>query len=106
MSAEELAAVRAIVEQQQAQIQQLVAAAQEQHARAASPPPRPVGVDAEELKSIIDTRILERVNTFDGLDNFAEWRFGFEATCGQCPFVSKLLISKGRRRSRYYSNCS
>ena len=61
--------------QQQLQQQQ----AQQAQARQASP----VGQDFSELRSIVDTRVMEKIPIFDGNEaHFAEWRFTFEATCG------------------------
>ena len=49
------------------------------HARQESP----VGQDLSELRSIVDTRVMEKIPIFDGNEvHFAEWRFTFEATCG------------------------
>ena len=48
-----------------------------------APPPPRVGEDLRELRGIVDTKIMEKVPTFDGQENhFAEWRFAFEAACG------------------------
>ena len=53
--------------------------AQQVKARQASP----VGQDLSELRSIVDTRDMEKIPIVDGNEaNFAEWRFTFEATCG------------------------
>ena len=61
--------------QQQVQQQQVHQA----QARQASP----VGQDLSELRSIVDTRVMEKIPIFDGNEaHFAEWRFTFEATCG------------------------
>ena len=43
----------------------------------------PVGQGISELRSIVDTRVMEKIPIFDGNEtHFAEWRFTFEATCG------------------------
>ena len=42
-----------------------------------------VGQDLSELRSIVDTRVMEKIPISDDNEaHFAEWRFTFEATCG------------------------
>ena len=80
----EMEQMRAFVSRQQAQLDQLQHQLQQQQvhqaqARQASS----VGQDLSELRSIVDTRAMEKIPIFDGNEaNFAEWRFTFEATCG------------------------
>ena len=76
--------MRSFVARQQAQLDQLQHQLQQQQvqqakARQASR----VGQDLSELRSIVDTRVMEKIPIFDGNEtNIAEWRFTFEATCG------------------------
>ena len=67
MEGTELEQMRVFIARQQAQLDQL----------------QPVGQDLSELRSIVDTRVMEKIPIIDGNDaHFAEWRFTFEATCG------------------------
>ena len=81
---EDLEQLRVFIARQQAQLDQLQQQVQQQQvhqaqARQASP----VGQDLSELRSIVDTRVMEKIPIFDGNEaHFAEWRFTFEATCG------------------------
>ena len=52
-------------------------------AAASSSGPSLVGQDLNELRYIVDTRVMEKILIFDGNEaHFAMWRFTFEATCG------------------------
>ena len=81
---EDLEQLRVFNARQQAQLDQLQQQVQQQQvhqaqARQASP----VGQDLSELRSIVDTRVMEKIPIFDVKEtHFAEWRFTFEATCG------------------------
>ena len=81
---EDLEQLRVFIARQQAQLDQLQQQVQQQQihqaqARQASA----VGQDLSELRSIVDTRVMEKIPIFDGNEaHFAEWRFTFEATCG------------------------
>ena len=81
---DDLEQLRVFIARQQAQLDQLQQQVQQQQvhqaqARKASP----VRQDLSELRSIVDTRVMEEIPIFDGNEaHFAEWRFTFEATCG------------------------
>ena len=81
---EDLEQLPVFIARQQAQLDQLQQQVQQQQvhqaqARQASP----VGQDLSELRSIVDTRVMENIPIFDGNEaHFAEWRFTFVATCG------------------------
>ena len=83
-SMDDLEQLRVFIARQQAQLDQLQQQVQQQQvhqaqARQASP----VGQEISELRSIVDTRVTEKIPIFDGNEaHFAEWRFTFEATCG------------------------
>ena len=80
----DLEQLRVFIARQQAQLDQLQQQVQQQQvhqaqARQASP----VGQDLSELRSMVETRVMEKIPVFDGNEaHFAEWRFTFEATCG------------------------
>ena len=76
--------MRAFIARQQAQLDQLQHQVQQQQAQQAQArQASPVGQDLSELRSTVDTRVMEKIPVFDGKEaQFAEWRFTFEATCG------------------------
>ena len=109
MEAAELEQLRVFIARQQAQLDQLQQQVQQQlvhqaQARQASP----VSQDLSELRSIVDTRVMEKIPIFDGNEaHFAEWQFTFEATCGLQPEVSLknkvvyyLLVASCRGRAQ------
>ena len=89
---EQIATASQFVEQAQFRVQQA-----EQRAQASAPSPGAapsMRLDNEErsqLKAIIDPKLLERFEKFDGLDqNWQEWCIGFEAT-GELVGITELL---------------
>ena len=76
--------MRAFIARQQAQLDQLQHQLQQQQAQQAQARQAfPVGQDLSELRSIVDTRVMEKIPIFDGNEaHIAEWRFTFEATYG------------------------
>ena len=93
---EDLEQLRVFIARQQAQLDQFQQQVQQQQvhqaqARQASP----VGQDLSELRSIVDTRVMEEIPIFDGNEaHFAEWRFTFEATRGLLGWRSCQLTMK------------
>ena len=84
MEGTELEQMRVFIARQQAQLDQLQQQLQQQQTHEAQARhTSPVGQDLSELRSIVDTRLMEKIPIFDGsVAHFAEWRFTFEATCG------------------------
>ena len=76
--------MRVFIARQQAQLDQLQQQLQQQQAhQAQARQASAVGRDLSELRSIVDTRVMEKIPIFDGNEeHFADWRFTFEATCG------------------------
>ena len=100
MEGTELEQLRVFIARQQAQLDQLQQQVQQQQvlqaqARQASP----VGQEISEFRSIVDTRVMEKIPIFDGDEaHFAEWLFTFEATFGLLG-LEKVLRSKPQRFS-------
>ena len=80
----DLEQLRVFIARQQAQLDQLQQQVQQQQVhQAQARQPSPVGQDLSELRSMVETRVMEKIPVFDGNEaHFAEWRFTFEATCG------------------------
>ena len=93
--ATEMIQLRGIVESQARQTETLMARMGDRR------PPRPTVAETDELRSIIDTRVLEKVSQFDASDRlFAEWRFSFEASCGLLGLESAMAIAVARSMRR------
>ena len=79
---------------QQVALQAQQLAAMQQAMQQATATRAPIPQDLAELRSIIDTRVMEKVPTFDGTDgHFTEWRFAFEATCGLLGLEDVMIQS-------------
>ena len=77
MEGTEMEQMRVLIARQQAQLDQLQQQLQQQQAQQAQArQASPVGQDLSELRSIVDTRVMEKIPIFDGNEaHFAEWRF-------------------------------
>ena len=84
-TAQEVAQLRQLVEAQSRQIDQLV----QQATR-----PQRGSDEQDQLRSTIDTRVLEKVQSFDGTDaKFTEWRFSFEASCCLLGLENAMMVA-------------